>query len=568
MSYSVYINSALINDEPIGLADASLKIMRGDGLDGISSSFVSDIQFWGDGYAVLKGIAESSGPCQTISVRIEENCLNGVEFDGLIYVSDIEFDLRECTANTAIEDDSLQSRVARFATIKAPFGSDKSVNGVAITPYSGADISVPGRTPSTIKGFALKDSLTYLMKYLTDNQAVTSFNGAFNVDYNYVEYELDCTLVLVTNPSTVDFEWTDIYGQTQTLSCPIISPANDNAYAAQIATGFATPSMQPFGNGIGPFYLDRPVVAPYTGNTLVFRFWNANANLKLVSTNGTGLINGSAGPIVFTPSQSGSYGFQNVFMTNGGFMNSSSTAADEFSTSWEEMQTLLSMYNVSIEYDGNNVNFYQEKDTFNATASATISNIYRTTLSYNEPLAVSSVAFSQPYQSASVVDYYALSRPIGYAGIDCSEESARVAPIFNFGMTFDFIDSAKAGTWDTDSMYLFEAVGGDIAVYEIREGTSLLGRSHFSSGLHPFVAKSYSFKNPSGLSYEDKVVANTEAIKIRKQATFAHPISNVQMQAIKADPKKAIIFDSEKGYIKELTYSLKTGLTEFNLLVE
>lgn len=568
MSFNVFINSQQLNNEPIGLADASIKILRGDGLEGLSSSFVSDIQFWGDGYAILKNIAETSGPCQTISVRIEETCAGGVDFDGLIYVSDIEFDSKTCTAKTAIEDDSLQSRITRFSSVKARLGLDKSINGSTITPYVGTAITMPGRTPSTAIGFRLKDTITYLMEYLTDGQAVVSFNGIFNTDYIYTRYELDCTLNLVTNPSSVDFEWTDVYGMTRTLSCPINSPANDNAYAAQIATGFFVPALEPYGTGIGPFYVERPLTAPYTGNTLIFHFWNDSPLFKLVSTNGTGLIEGSAGPLTFTPNQAGSYGIQNVWMTNGDFLNSATATPDQFAVSWEELQTLLSMYNVSVEYSGNNIAFYQEKDTFNSTASISISDIERVITSYSQPLSISALAFSQPYQSSEVVDFYALSKAIGYAGPECSEDNIRVAPVFNFAITFDFMDSASVGTFDTEQMYVFEANSSSLAQYEIREGTTLHGRQHFASGLHPFVARNYVFKNPDGLSYEDKLVSNTNTIKINKKAVFEFPISGVQLQAVKSDPKKAINFDAEKGYVKELTYSIKTGMAEFNLLVE
>lgn len=562
MSYNVYINTQLISDEPIGFADASLKIVRGDGIDGISASFISDIQFWGDGYALLKSIAETSDPCEIINVRIEENCVNGIDFDGIIYVSDIEFDSKECLAKTAIEDDSLQSRISRFASIKARFGSDKSINGIAITPYSGVTINtfpVPSEPPVNVRSFKLKESITYLLKYLTDGQANVSFNDGFNVDYEYTEYVLVCNST--GTAGTVTFEWEDIYGQTQTVTSVSVSSPFPAEFAINIAEAFA--SVGVIGDGLSAYNIDR------TGINTTLKFWNANPNLRITSITGSpGDVNGITTQGNIARSKVGTYGFQNIHMTIGACINDPAADASLFAISWEDMRTLLSLYNVSVEYLGNNILFYQEISTFDSTASVTISGIDRISTSYNNPLAISALSFTQPFQSPDLKENYALLKSIGYAGLECSEENVRVAPVFNYAATFQFGAPINVGTYDDEELYVFEANAGTVARYSIREGSSFLGDIDIASGFHPFVANNYVFKNPTGLTYEEKVIANTSAIKIKKKSTFIHPLTTAQIQAIKADPKKAIIFDSEKGYIKELNYSLKTGLTEFNLLVE
>jgi hypothetical protein len=562
LSYNVFINTQLISDEPIGFADASLKIVRGDGIDGISASFISDIQFWGDGYALLKSIAETSEPCDIINVRIEENCINGIVFDGIIYVSDIEFDSKECLAKTAIEDDSLQSRITRFASIKARFGSDKSINGVAITPYSGVTINtypLPPNPPVNVRSFKLKESITYLLKYLTDNQANVSFNNGFNVDYDYTEYVLTCNST--GTPGSMTFEWKDIYGDTQTATATFFSTPFPADFAVEVAQTFA--SIGVAGDGLSAFYIDR------IGIDVILRFWNVNPDLKITAVTGTpGDINGITPPGSIARSKIGTYGFQNVHMTIGACINDPAADASLFAVSWEDMRTLLSLYNVSVEYSGNDIIFYEEEDTFDSTSSASISDIDRISMSYNQPLAISALSFTQPFQSPELKENYALLKSIGYAGLECSEEDVRVAPVFNYAATFQFGAPANVGSYEDEELYVFEANSGTVARYSIRRGTSFLAYIDLASGLHPFVANNYVFKNPSGLTYEEKTVANTSVIKIKKQATFIHPLTTAQFQSIKADPKKAIIFDSEKGYVKELNYSLKTGLTEFNLLVE
>ena len=557
----ISINSVVLSDEPKGLKDAAFKIVRDQNIQG---QFISDLEFWGDGYSVLLNIASNNPPCTEIAVDIDNEC--GFTFEGRILVKDIDFNEKTCTAVAAIEDNSAQSRIERLSSVAARFGQTKSINGDTISAYSGELISVSGRTPNQIRGFKIKDSISYLARYLTNGDAVCNFFGIFNTDYNYVRYEIDCTLILVTNPSTVDFQWIDIYGQQQTVQVPILSPANDNAYAAQIGTGFN--ALQPFGNGMGPFYVERPVSTPYTGNTLVFHFWNADAQFSLVSTNGTGLIEGSAGPLTFTPTQVGAYGIQNVFFTNGAFLNDVATTADQFTLSWEQLQAFLVTYNISAEYIGNNINFYEQRDTFESAVSATINDIEEVKISYSEPLSISAMSFRQPFQSPKVTDIFALSQSIGYGGADCSEDEVRIGAEFNYAITDDFSATASVGNFDTEQMYVFEAISGALARYEIREGTTLLSLSHFATGMHPFAAHQQVFKNPNGLTFENNVILNVEAIKLRKLCVFEHPLTTNQIIAIKANPKRRIVFDGRFGYIAELEYNTKTGMTSFNLLTE
>jgi hypothetical protein len=103
MGYIVSINGIQINDEPIGLADASVEISRDQDMKMVFSTFISDLTFWGDGYSVLKSqIALLSTICEAIPISIVEDCVNGFEFQGVLFPSDIEENLTKCTIKATI----------------------------------------------------------------------------------------------------------------------------------------------------------------------------------------------------------------------------------------------------------------------------------------------------------------------------------------------------------------------------------------------------------------------------------------------------------------------------------
>ena len=133
MGYIVSINNIQINDEPMGLVDASVEMSRDQDMKMVFSKFISDLVFWGDGYSVLKSqIALLSTICDAVPISIVEDCANGFEFNGVIFPSDIEENLTKCTIKATIEDDDLESRIVRLKDLSVTINGGKTLNGLAL----------------------------------------------------------------------------------------------------------------------------------------------------------------------------------------------------------------------------------------------------------------------------------------------------------------------------------------------------------------------------------------------------------------------------------------------------
>ncbi len=133
MSFQVYVNNVAINDEPMGLTEASVKIMRDEQFSGIVSNIVSDLSFWGDGYDIIYSLFQGSTGCLDIPIRIEQTDCLGFIFEGIIFLADIELDISRCIAKCTLSDNSISSLIGRNYDVQVPVHSNVSLNGTALT---------------------------------------------------------------------------------------------------------------------------------------------------------------------------------------------------------------------------------------------------------------------------------------------------------------------------------------------------------------------------------------------------------------------------------------------------
>lgn len=83
-------------------ADFAYEIERDSSLEGVITEFSGDIEFSGSGYNYLSGLTSF---CEEIPILVEKK-KNGVwvpYIEGIIFLSDVEFDEKKCTAKVTIE---------------------------------------------------------------------------------------------------------------------------------------------------------------------------------------------------------------------------------------------------------------------------------------------------------------------------------------------------------------------------------------------------------------------------------------------------------------------------------
>lgn len=298
MSFQVYVNNIAINDEPMGLTEATVKIMRDEQFSGIVSNIVSDLSFWGDGYDIIYGLFQSTTGCLDIPIRIEQTDCLGFIFEGIIFLADIELDISRCIAKCTLSDNSLSSLIGRNYDVKVPINAQKSLDGTALTAI-GEDIYNPfyvddGSTnppdpkpwpwppngknfvDGPFKWYGIMELYPYIIKYFTNNAPLTFQDLA---PYNYFtdptlyftphHFELQVTGAVTYvpgGPFTCDFVYLDAFGAQRTITINLESAAlpgttNIDAINAniqeQIGSHFNLTSFNPYDGEWIENYCDR-----------------------------------------------------------------------------------------------------------------------------------------------------------------------------------------------------------------------------------------------------------------------------------------------------------------------
>jgi hypothetical protein len=217
--YRYYLDGTLYSD-PIGWDGWKTDLVRDDGLRGIVEREQGKVTFTGDAYAYILSRREE-GFCASVTVIIEEDCSrsnNFIEsFDGNIFLSDVEFDITNCSCDCELVDNSYFARINNNRQIECSIGAGKSKNGEDIfipdlwdiqmfNPCDGVDSNLPKP-----KAYRAHDVAKYIIKFMSDDQMEFQ-STALDLGGEFEGVFLTKGL-LMTDPSTDDkgviFKWED-----------------------------------------------------------------------------------------------------------------------------------------------------------------------------------------------------------------------------------------------------------------------------------------------------------------------------------------------------------------------
>jgi len=147
-----------------------------DVVGGYLTEISGTVEWFGGAFSYLRGLF-LSGICETVSVLITDNCADGNEkkiFEGLIFISDIEFDLIKCIAKVEFVDNSFISKIDNNKSIKCYLGVNRSKNDVDITAFSNATTGIILRDNANVNdittgtAYRIFDAFTFLIAFITD----------------------------------------------------------------------------------------------------------------------------------------------------------------------------------------------------------------------------------------------------------------------------------------------------------------------------------------------------------------------------------------------------------------
>jgi len=542
MSYAVTLNGIGLTNEPKGLElESAIQIVRDRNIPGLFTTLISDLEFWGDGYDVLLAAVQGVGICESIPITIVEDCeVNGINFEGLIFLSDIDLDLFKCTATASAEDNSLASLVLRLKDTKVRVNSGFTLNGLVLTDIGS---NIGGKT-----WYTLEELFQHTISYITDNELTVNTGVIFGT--NFLPSDAGITVLTTTSlAGTILLNYTDPVGIPVDRSIAIPFEQTIDQIAEKIALSLADETLNNLGRqAIVPYFIDR------LGAVIILVSFPSFSGLT-VDMGGTGTV--------LVGVTAGSYGLNNVVITPGSNLNAA--APQDWTISFQNVVSIGAYYNLSFEFrDTDSVQelFIDHESAFFVNTPLFTIGGAKIMQSQTAPFSFGSLQYNQQAEDVELL----LFKERSYVSYSCVNSDINIAAAAS-----PYLLEVDADA-QSDKYYLAEVVGGSIASYQTsyyNGATIILGKLYRSGSiLNTYVAKNYSNRAPLGLTFEGVTVTNDYPIKITKSITFDYPITRANLKAMNDNKKGYITVNGINGWINNVTSSLKTGLTQFELITE
>lgn len=142
-AYEMIWNEPL-NNEPIGWNEAKISIKRDPELNGLFYTYTSDLTFYNDGYEYIQTIKNINGYCGKIPVLIEKKCGENQNwitlFEGIILLTDCEFNEDECTVKTKVRDRGASQIIETAKDVKVIFNADSWNHSRGLEPTNAREL--------------------------------------------------------------------------------------------------------------------------------------------------------------------------------------------------------------------------------------------------------------------------------------------------------------------------------------------------------------------------------------------------------------------------------------------
>lgn len=183
-TYRFYINDTEIFDAPEGWEDFVEEWEFDEEIFGLIPGFPATLTFTNDGYVLIRSLFEANGYCDVIDFRADEICNGNTTpgaVQGKIFLSDVRYDLKQCSAEVEITDERFGAKIENNKSIKATVDTPKGKNNlditaaveIAITPFNpttGTTVGIFNTPGTTRKAYDVKEVLTFLVSFMTDGE--------------------------------------------------------------------------------------------------------------------------------------------------------------------------------------------------------------------------------------------------------------------------------------------------------------------------------------------------------------------------------------------------------------
>ena len=176
----VYLDGNLVN-EPIGINEVSEHLYYSEELSSYILEVDGNVTFTGDEYEYIRGIFNSN-VCAFIDIRIVDIENYEIDFEGIINVSDVRFNVSKRLAECEIQNNNITAKVENNKSILCNLIAGKTKND---EPYSVTEQTITFYDPTgvntvTRKGIRVFDAFSSIITFISD--------GELNFVSDYFDY--------------------------------------------------------------------------------------------------------------------------------------------------------------------------------------------------------------------------------------------------------------------------------------------------------------------------------------------------------------------------------------------
>lgn len=582
--------------DPIGWDKGEITIKRDPIIKGLFTQFTSKLTFVETGYTRIFDDSETT-ICEELAVRIEERCHPNEEFttlfNGIINLSEVEFNVTRCQAKCVIEDASLTALIMRNMDLKVPMDNGSSLDG---TPL--ADIGIDTDYFHEItrayifldrKTFTLRGAYQYILDYITNSQ-ITFSSDFFEVEtFSIEQYTLVFDAPFNGNLNTVTVEFTNNWNQDISIAT-LATGAGQGLRLAAVAKGL-----------IVNVTTGNPMVMMLEWDQQVFAFSvtdevdTITLDTWLPFTDVTCVVTGAGAPgCTVTKITSMSYGMKNCVVCNGDSLADINPPQEvEQFISLRELvincfQSFGTTFSIFTNSGGTNIfKVEREEDFFDVASSAVLQNVNNVDYKFSKDFVQRSIAVGneptqpelyRPWEGAqwdlancigeelNLVNTFVIDTKIVFFTTSGARDfNANIDTLF-----FTQVESAGAGA---AAGFNFAWVNTGTRLHYLQYNAAMIDGNKLFYHFFGITGDMTSFNKDLGFTELEKVLTNTSTTNIVKLYEFEAPLTLTQFIEVRGDPEKSIIFDIGDGinvvsWIKELKYNIITGLTKFKLYTE
>lgn len=163
---------------PKGWDEIETSIKRDFQYNSVLANQDTEVDFTGDAYEYLHNKLQTDGFCTRIRFEIR-NSIDGITYNtllrGNLFLSDVQFNERTCTATVKIEDNSFYAMINNNKSLSTALISGRSKNGVSIPvppvyQVDFQDIVTLAIAQANVNCYRVYDAFEYLIRFMSDGR--------------------------------------------------------------------------------------------------------------------------------------------------------------------------------------------------------------------------------------------------------------------------------------------------------------------------------------------------------------------------------------------------------------